>query len=94
MISRTRALRRRLLRRSFEQEAPVLTRDRERSRSLLYRAGLLADTGNYENWQSIEFALVAVGRLDAPQILSPTHVRHSLDRKCIQTRARMKSFAR
>jgi hypothetical protein len=64
----------------------VLPRERERHRSLIYRASLMADSARHENWRTIEIELLSAGREDACEILASSHVRNALDRKCIRAR--------
>lgn len=64
----------------------MLPREQERLRSLIYRAGLLADSSRYENWQDVEAALLTAGRDDAPRGLSSSHVRSTLNRRCARAK--------
>ena len=71
----------------------MLPREQERHRSLIYRAGLLADTGHYDDWRDIEAALLSAGREDASRNLTSAHVRHALNRRCIRAKRSLSQVA-
>ncbi len=64
----------------------MLPREQERRRSLIYRAGLLADTGHYDGWRDIEAALLSAGREDASRNLASAHIQYALNRRCARAK--------
>lgn len=72
----------------------MLLREEERRRSLIYRAGLLADTSQYNGWRDVEAALVNAGRDDASRGLSTAHVRNNLNRRCARAKRNLASTKR
>lgn len=64
----------------------MLPRELERQRSLMTKAVLLADSGQFPDCAAIESRLVADGRLDAPRILSEAKLRERLNTRCARAR--------